>query len=231
MPTYAAILAGGVGIRLGADIPKQFVALGGRPVIDYSLEAFSASDLIDEIIVVVAADHRETVAEIVDAGGYTKVSAIVDGGRTRFDSTGAALAHVDQREGLILIHDAARPFLPQETIAGCVEALDRYDAVATVVESPDTIVALSEDRQHIDSTLDRDSLRRLQTPQAFRLGVLNRAFERARNDPQLLATDDFTLVRRYLPESTTTFITGDARTIKITEPEDLIIAEAFLAAH
>jgi len=229
MPTFAVILAGGVGVRLGAGIPKQFVSLGGRPIIDYSLEAFSESALVDEIIVVVAADHRAVVADLVADRGYAKVSALVDGGKTRFDSTGAALTHVSGREGRILVHDAARPFLPQETISGCVAALDAFDAVATVVESADTIVKLDGARAYIESTLDRDSLRRLQTPQAFRLDVLAQAFDLARNDPGFLATDDFTLVRRYLPGASTTFINGSARTFKITEPEDLIIAEAFLA--
>lgn len=229
MPTYAVILAGGVGVRLGAGVPKQFVALGGRPILDYSLEAFSGSDLIDEIIVVVAADHRATVANLVADRGHAKVSALVDGGKRRFDSTGSALAHLGSREAFVLIHDAARPFLPQETIVGCVKALADFDAVATVVESPDTIVRLNDTQDSIEETLERDNLRRLQTPQAFRLEVLNQAFALASNDPDLLATDDFTLVRRYLPEAAATFIEGSAQTFKITEPEDLIIAEAFLA--
>lgn len=230
MPTIAVILTGGVGVRLGAGMPKQFVTLGGRPIIDYSLEAFSTSDLIDEIVVVVAAEHRQTVADLVDDRGFKKVSALVDGGKTRFDSTGAALAHLSGFSGNVLVHDAARPFLPQETISGCIEALASFDAVATVVESPDTIVTLDDSRRSIESTLDRDSLRRLQTPQAFRLDVLAQAFDLARKDPGFLATDDFTLVRRYLPDASTTFIAGSARTIKITEPEDLIIAEALLAS-
>jgi len=230
MPTIAVILAGGVGVRLGAGIPKQFVQLGGRPIIDYSLEAFCGSELIDEVIVVVAPEHRQTVADLVADRGYTKVSALVDAGKTRFDSTGAALAHFAGRPGRILVHDAARPFLPEETIAGCVKALDDFDAVATVVESADTIVKLDDSRSHIESTLDRDSLRRLQTPQAFRLDILTQAFDLAGHDKGFQATDDFTLVMRYLPTASTTFIDGSARTFKITEPEDLIIAEAFLAA-
>ena len=229
MPTYAVILAGGAGVRLGAGIPKQFVDLGGRPIIDYSLEAFCGSDLIDEVIVVMAPEHRGTVAGLVADRGYTKVSALVDGGETRFDSTGAALTHLAGREGRILIHDAARPFLPQETIAACVKALEDFDAVATVVDSADTIVVLDDAHQRIESTLDRDSLRRLQTPQAFGLDTLVKAFDLARHDKGFLATDDFTLVRRYLSDASTTFIDGSARTFKITEPEDLIIAEAFLA--
>ncbi|MGZ5367877.1 MAG: 2-C-methyl-D-erythritol 4-phosphate cytidylyltransferase [Aeromicrobium sp.] len=229
MPTYAVILAGGVGARLGAGLPKQFVDLGGRPIIDYSLEAFCGSDLIDEVIVVLAPEYRGTVSGLVVDRGYKKVSALVDGGKTRFESTGAALDHVAGREGRILVHDAARPFLPQETIAGCVKALDDFDAVTTVVDSADTIVVLDDTHQHIESTLDRGRLRRLQTPQAFRLGILAQAFVLASDDEGFLATDDFTLVRRYLPDVSTTFIEGSAKTFKITEPEDLIIAEAFLA--
>ncbi|MEO6471838.1 MAG: 2-C-methyl-D-erythritol 4-phosphate cytidylyltransferase, partial [Aeromicrobium sp.] len=203
---------------------------GGRPILDFSLEAFSRAQAIDDIIIVVADDHRQRVADIVAERAYGKVSALVTGGVKRFDSTHAALTHLAGKDGHVLVHDAARPFLQQETISGCVEALQTFDAVATVVDSPDTIVMLDESRVSIERTLDRDSLRRLQTPQAFRLGVLAKAVDLARRDPELKSTDDFTLVQHYLPEASTTFIDGDARTFKVTTPEDLIIAEAFLAA-
>ena len=229
MSTYAVILAAGVGTRMGADVPKQFVRIGGRAIIDYSLSAFSHADEIDEIIVVVGPSHRQTVAVLVEAGSYTKVSALVDGGVTRFESTACALQHLRDRDGFVLVHDAARPFLPQATIAGCVTALASYDAVATVVDSPDTIVQLDDARTAISSTLDRDGLKRLQTPQGFRLATLRTAVERAAADPDLRSTDDFTLVQRYVAEASTTFIEGDSRTFKITRPEDLVVAEAFAA--
>lgn len=230
MPAIAVVLAGGVGTRLGAGTPKQFVRLGDRLILEHSLATFSDSDLIDEVIVVTEPTHRDRVASIVEEGRHHKVSAIVDGGRTRLDSTAAAVACLADREGVVLVHDAARPFLPESTIAALINALTSYDAVATVVETADTIVVLDNERRSIVETLDRESLRRLQTPQGFRLDVLRHAMELASLDPAVQATDDFSLVRRFAPEATTTFVQGDLRTIKITTPEDLVVAEAFLSA-
>lgn len=230
MSTYAVILAGGVGSRLGADVPKQFVEIGGRPMLNYSLDAFSAAAAIDEIVVITAAAYRRTVEEIVAAGSYTKVTFIVDGGATRADSTAAALQVLSGRDGCVLIHDAARPFLPQQTIEECIAQLAHVDAVATVVASPDTVVRLDAAGTTIESTLDRDRLRWLQTPQGFRLPVLAAAFDAAGSKREFQATDDFTIVRHFLPATSTSIVVGAAQTFKITSADDLLTARALHAA-
>jgi 2-C-methyl-D-erythritol 4-phosphate cytidylyltransferase len=226
MTTTAVVLAGGTGRRLGLEGPKQLATVGGRPILTRAIAAFDAAPQIDDILVVMAPGHL-AAAELA-AGPYPKVTGVVAGGESRTDSTLCALSALADRPAgaRVLFHDAARPFVDGRIIADCVTALDRAEAVAVAVPSSDTVVVVEGDR--VAEMPRRDSLRRFQTPQGFRLGTIRTAYERALADPGFAAnppTDDCGVVHRYLPDVPIVVVPGSERNIKITHPVDLIVAE------
>jgi 2-C-methyl-D-erythritol 4-phosphate cytidylyltransferase len=180
---------------------------------------------------VMAPGHADHAREVLALGGYRKVAGIIEGGKTRPESTRRAIAALGPAECKVLFHDAARPLLDQATIAGCVRALDTYDAVGVAVPTSDTIVVVEDGR--MTGMPHRDSLRRCQTPQGFRLSVIRKAHELALADPafaDLTATDDCGVILRYLPDVPVAVVPGSERNIKITYPGDLSIAEVLLSA-
>ena len=228
----AAVLAGGVGARMGASSPKQLLPLEGRPIIEHSIAAFEASPEVDEIVVLMVAEYVGRVEDLVAEAGFTKVSKVVPGGATRTQTSYAALSVMSTAPDtdLVLLHDAARPLIRPTTIAACVSALDRAGAVGVAVPSADTVVRVTQghDGEVIAQTPDRSTLRRMQTPQGFRLGVVRRAYELAMADPTLVATDDCGVVLRYLPEEDVRIVPGEESNIKVTNPGDVEIAETLL---
>jgi 2-C-methyl-D-erythritol 4-phosphate cytidylyltransferase len=182
---------------------------------------------VDDILVVMAASHAQQVRTLLAAGGYAKLSKVIDGGPNRTESTRRAIAELGEDECDVLFHDAARPLVSQQTIAACVAALADHRAVGVAVPSPDTIAVISDGA--MTAIPRRDSLARCQTPQGFRLSVIRRAYRLADADPhfgELPATDDCGIVLRYLPELGVHVVPGSDRNIKITYPRDLAIAEA-----
>ena len=231
----AAVLAGGVGSRVGGPLPKQLLSLAGRTILERSIAAFCTAPEVDEVVVVMVADHVAEAEKIVAEGGHGKVSRIVPGGASRSESSRAALRAVRDRadDDLLLLHDAARPLVSGRTIAACVAELAEAGAVGVAVPSSDTVVRVAADahgREVIDSVPDRSGLRRMQTPQGFRLGVVRRAYERAFADPAFVATDDCGVVLRYLPEEPVRIVPGEESNIKVTHPGDLAVAETLLRA-
>jgi 2-C-methyl-D-erythritol 4-phosphate cytidylyltransferase len=232
MRMVAVVLGGGTGQRLGAGIPKQLLTLGGQTLIERCVAAFEQAPQIDEILVVMARGHTEPVRAMLAGGGYPKVTAVIEGGATRPDSTRAALAAVGPGGGRgecgVLLHDAARPLVDQRIIADCVAALRVHQAVGVAVPASDTIVVVSEDGVML-SVPRRETLQRCQTPQCFRLSVIARAHELAAADPDYTPTDDCGVVLRYLPGVPVHTVPGSERNIKITYPHDLAVAEALLS--
>jgi 2-C-methyl-D-erythritol 4-phosphate cytidylyltransferase len=219
----AVVLAGGVGRRLGGPAPKQLIEVAARPILAYSIEAFDATPDIDEVIVVMAPGHEDDAAAI--ARPFAKVRSVISGGDSRTESTLRAMdilaaAPDDAR---VLFHDAARPFVDDAIIGRCIEALHAYDAVAVAVPTADTVVEVANDQ--VVAMPPRDTLRRFQTPQAFRLGTLRQAYDLALADPSFTATDDCGVVHRYLPDVPIRVVAGDERNLKVTHPLDLVIAE------
>jgi 2-C-methyl-D-erythritol 4-phosphate cytidylyltransferase len=222
--TVAVVLAGGVGTRVGLGIPKQLLKIAGKPVIAHTLALFEAAPEVDEVIVLMTPGYVEDVQEIVADGGFEKVSRVIEGGATRNESTRNALEALGSDECNVLFHDAVRPLLSQSIIAACVEALRDAEAVDVVIPSADTIVEVDDHGVVVDIP-DRSRLRRGQTPQGFRLSTIRRAYELAWQDPAFTATDDCTVVLRYLPEVEIRVVDGNEANIKITAPVDLFIAD------
>lgn len=220
--TVAVLLAGGTGSRTGLDLPKQLVEVGGRPVLEHSLRTLHDHPAVDEVLVVMAADHLEAARAVV--AGYPRVSAVIPGGATRTASTLAALAHLDDTDVLLLLHDAARPLLTARIVTDCVTALERYGAVATAVASTDTVFEVGPD-DTLTGVPARDGLRRAQTPQGFRADVLRRAYAAAADDPGFVATDDCSVVHRYLPDEPVAVVAGDEANLKVTTALDLVLVE------
>ncbi|NRQ51261.1 SDR family NAD(P)-dependent oxidoreductase [Aeromicrobium stalagmiti] len=231
----AVILAGGTGTRVGLSIPKQLIKIAGKTIIEHTIAAFQASSLIDEIVILMTPGHLDPVRAIVQNGGYDKVSQIVEGGQTRNESTSRALEALGTEECNVLFHDAVRPLVSQTIIGDVVAALATHEAVDTAIPSADTIVQVHDtpagETETIEDVLQRHLLRRGQTPQAFRLSVIRQAYELAWKDPGFTATDDCTVVLRYLPDVPIAVVMGHERNMKVTEPIDVYIADKLFQLH
>jgi 2-C-methyl-D-erythritol 4-phosphate cytidylyltransferase len=225
----AVILAGGTGTRVGLSIPKQLIKIAGKTIIEHTIATFQASPVVDEIVILMTPGHLDPVRAIVQNGGYSKVTQIVEGGQTRNESTSRALEALGTQECNVLFHDAVRPLVSQTIISDVVEALGTHQAVDTAIPSADTIVQVHDDPDAspdlIEDVLQRHLLRRGQTPQAFRLSVIREAYRLAWQDPNFTATDDCTVVLRYLPEVPIAVVMGHERNMKVTEPIDVYIAD------
>jgi 2-C-methyl-D-erythritol 4-phosphate cytidylyltransferase len=221
----AVLLAGGVGTRVGLDIPKQLIKIAGRPIMEHTLAALDAHPVVDEIIVLMAQGHLDAVHAIIRNGGYSKVTQVLEGAETRNETTLRAInALPADEEANLLFHDAVRPMVTARIITECFEALDKYDAVDTAIPSADTIVELADDGT-IAAIPPRARLRRGQTPQCFKASVIRRAYAEAAKDPNFEATDDCTVVLRYTPDVPIGIVAGDDRNMKVTEPIDVYIAD------
>ncbi len=226
MKVVAVLLAGGSGSRMGGEKPKQFLVVKGRTILEWSIEAFSQHEGVDEVCIVSRADYVDDVKGIVQKGNYTKVRHVLAGGKERYDSSLAAIrAYSDETEEVrLLLHDAVRPLVTQRIITDCIEALNRYEAVDVAIPTTDTIIQVDEEGV-ICQTPPRPTLRNVQTPQGFRLPTIRRAYELALQDPAFQTTDDCGVVFRYLPDVPIKVIEGDTRNIKVTYPQDLLLME------
>ena len=224
----AVLLAGGIGERAGLGMPKQFAQLRGRTILEHSLAALHDHPRISGVLVVMATGFTDA-AQVVTAG-YPGVLGVIEGGASRSDSTVRALDWL-AASGLhddVLIHDAARPLVTADTIDRCIEALESAEAVGVAVPSTDTIFRTDASGVIVEVP-PREVLWRAQTPQGFRLATLRAAYDAALADPDFVATDDCSVVRRYLPDVPVVVVLGDERNMKVTGPLDLAIAERLLA--
>ena len=227
LPTVAVILAGGTGQRVGLSLPKQLIKVAGKPVMQQTIETFESSDVVDEIIIMMAPGYVAEAEKIVAAAGCTKVTQVLAGGQTRSETTTMALAAIGDRECNLLVHDAVRPFVDHGIISSCVAALANYEAIDVAIPSADTIIAVDhvDGDELIANVPARDKLRRGQTPQGFRASVLRRAYELAVDDPGFTATDDCGVVLKYLPEIPIFVVPGSENNFKVTHPIDVYLAD------
>ena len=223
LATCAVVLAGGTGTRVGPGLPKQLIKVADKTIIEHTLDVLQSCDVIDELYVVMSVAHIDLLSELLGSR-YSKLHRILPGGATRSDSTRAALAALGERECKVLLHDAVRPFVDDRILGDCVRALDHDDAVNVVIESSDTIVEISPDGAVV-ATPDRSRLRRVQTPQGFLLSTVREAYRVAAEANFSGATDDCSVVLRFMPGTRIATVDGSEENIKITRPLDLIIAD------
>jgi 2-C-methyl-D-erythritol 4-phosphate cytidylyltransferase len=225
MSVFVLIPAAGMGRRMGATVNKQYLPLNGRPILGHTIALFDQHPLIDKIYVITPADEFELCRrEVLEPGNFHKVQNLVPGGAERQDSVrNGLLACAAGPDDIVLIHDGVRPLLQPALIDRLVTEVQERGACLVGVPVKDTIKQVVDGR--IEGTPDRSGLWQAQTPQAFRYGQILEAYQRAQQDG-FRGTDDASLVERL--GQPVTVIAGSYRNIKLTTPEDLLLARAFL---
>lgn len=219
----AIIVAAGKGRRFGSDKPKQFIEIEGKPVVIYTLEKFEGCPLIDKIILVLPAEEIEDFQETAAKFELTKLWKIVAGGSTRSESVRSGIKEIESEiVEIVAVHDGARPLVTSEEIKATIEKAGETGAACLAAAVNDTIKEVFNGK--IIKTIDRSNLRRALTPQAFRYELIQKAF--APDNFEETATDECFLVEKMGVEIA--FVDGSAKNIKITTPEDLILAESLL---
>lgn len=224
----AIVLAAGQGRRMGTKVQKQYLEILGFPVLYYSLKAFQESEVIDEIILVTGVDEIESCQkEFVEKYNLTKVTKVIVGGKERYDSVYNGLQCVSEDTSYIFIHDGARPMLNQEIIANGFESVMMHKATVAGVPSKDTVKIVDGDTFAVD-TPNRSHVWNIQTPQIFEVNLLKEAYENMMKESHHQVTDDAMVVETYMNHKVKVY-EASYTNIKITTPEDLKIAEIFLA--
>ena len=230
MQTIAVILAGGSGLRMNPDLPKQFMTIAGKPVIQYSIEAFLSPDLIDKLIIVCHPDYFDLIPEI-PLGKGVEVHQIA-GGNSRNDSTENALRLIREllpdEDAVLMIHDAARPNVSQNTLKSLIGKMKSTRTVVPVSGLKDTIYSLDK-QGNFDGLMDRDKLVKAHTPQVFQLSVLEKAYQMRSQSGKTEFTDDVSIVHHFLPQLEIVFVEDDPWNIKLTVPRDLMLMESLLS--
>lgn len=218
---YAIILAGGKGLRFGNTTPKQFLTLKNKPLIIWTLEAFNSMKSIDYIIVVSPEEYLVTIKTLISEHTITKVIQTIKGGATRQESSyNAVMSNNFNSDDILLIHDAARPFISDEIINNCIDETKKYGAAGVYVSAIDTITEIEDG--FVKSIPPRKNLYYAQTPQSFKYTIIKRAHEKALQNPQNTFTDDVSLVLGT--GCKVKKIEGDYNNIKITNPQDFELA-------
>jgi 2-C-methyl-D-erythritol 4-phosphate cytidylyltransferase len=221
MSVWAVLAAAGRGERLGSDRPKAFARLGGRPLLAESLERLEESGWIDAIVIAAPPDWEEPSILVAEEIAATKVSSAVTGGESRSESVRLALAEVPEEAAVVLVHDAARPLLPEAVIERVLTPLSEgWDGVVPAVPLADTVKRIEGER--VVETLPRDDLVAVQTPQAFLADTLRRAV----GGDVSSATDCASLVEAQ--GGRVKVVEGDSRLLKITDADDLALVESWL---
>ncbi len=221
----ALIPAAGMGRRMGRAVAKQFLPLGDKPMLAHTLLAFQRSTDVDEIIPILSEDDMEhCLRDVIEAFHITKVKTLVVGGRERQDSVYNGINRLEKDAAVVLVHDGVRPFVTAAMIKECVDRARKGECVAVGVPLKDTIKEVGDDGS-VRRTLERSRLWAIQTPQAFPAKVLKKAYEECYKK-KIVGTDDAMLAERA--GNRVRVIMGSYENIKITTPEDLVLAEEIL---
>lgn len=221
----AVFPAAGQGRRMQTGINKIFLRLSDKPILIHTLLAFSRCSEIDNLIISVASDEVRTVERLLKTVPHLKPYKVIVGGSERQYSIANALKVIDEMTDIVLVHDAARPLISTEVISRTVASAREHGSGVVAVRATNTIKIAGDD-MIIQSTPDRDHVWSIQTPQGFTKDIIMRAYAKAEAE-NYLGTDDSCLVER-LDDVDVHLVEGDFSNIKITTPEDMIIAEAFL---
>jgi 2-C-methyl-D-erythritol 4-phosphate cytidylyltransferase len=228
MRIHALLLAAGDGNRFGADIPKQFIRLAGEQILQRSLRTIAAA-AVDRIVVVAHPNWMDETRAVVEATALPVPTTVVAGGATRNESTRNGLAALDAApDDVVVVHDAVRPLVPVEVLRRAIDPVvaGLADSTDAVIPSADTLVIV--DGGAVVEIPDRARYRRGQTPQVFRYGILAQAYATAVAVGDLSATDDCSLVLRYVPGARVLAVQGDEVNLKITTRVDLVLADRML---
>jgi 2-C-methyl-D-erythritol 4-phosphate cytidylyltransferase len=226
MRVIALIPAAGMGKRMGAGINKQYLQLAGMPILAHTLRVFEQAPFVDHVCLIIPDDEIAYCREkVVDRYGVTKVLSIVPGGKERQHSVLNGLRAADYLadDDVVIIHDGVRPFVTHQVLERSVEVAGNHDGALVAVPVKDTVKVVKEGA--VLETPPRESLWLAQTPQTFRYGIIRDAHERAEREGYL-GTDDSSLVERL--GGSVRIVAGDYGNFKITTPEDLVLAEAYL---
>lgn len=216
----ALIVAGGKGLRMGSELPKQFLPIGGKPVLMHTLEAFHRFDKRMQLILVLPREQQGFWRELCEMHGFNIRHEIADGGETRFHSVKNGLALINGIGGMVGVHDGVRPFVSQEVIARCFREAAVRKAVIPVINVVETVRHLTGSGSE---TVNRNDYKLVQTPQVFDVDLLRRAYEQEFTP---LFTDDASVVEAMgVPVH---LVEGNRENIKITTPFDLKVASALL---
>jgi 2-C-methyl-D-erythritol 4-phosphate cytidylyltransferase len=222
MKKYVIIVAGGNGSRMNSSIPKQFLLLKGKPVLYYAINTFLQTFDDCKIILVLPEEHIAAGQEIIDAFfDYNRIEIVI-GGRTRFHSVQNGLAKVDDEESVIFVHDAVRPMVSSALIYRCLAAVIELGTAIPVIDCKDSVRIINEEG---NEAIERNSIKLVQTPQAFHGKILLPAFN---IDYKEKFTDEASVVEAFGLK--VSLVEGEDENIKITKPTDLIIAESILSA-
>lgn len=216
MKKIVIIPSGGKGLRLGTVIPKQYVKVNNKELIAYTIDVFEQCDEIDEIVVAAQKDYFDLLNEIIKKYSFRKVLKIVEGGKERQDSVYNALSSLSaNNRDLILVHDAARPLLPQDVLLNALQSAENFDNVVVGIKAKDTLIKGSDS---VLSYVDRSEIFYAQTPQIFRYGILKSAMEKAIKKG-FLGTDESMLVHKASYK--VKIVEGSVFNFKVTTKDDL----------
>ena len=222
MDRYAILVAGGKGLRMGSDIPKQFLPLRGRPVLMHTIDVFRRTYPDIHIILVLPREQQDYWRQLCGQHDYDVEVCVADGGETRFHSVRNGLSQIpDGARGVVGVHDGVRPFVSPETIRRCFEAAEEYGAVVPVVPVVETVRQVLADGSSM--TVDRNAYRLVQTPQTFDIQLLKKAYGQP-FDP--FFTDDASVVEAM--GHLIKLVEGNNENIKLTNPADLKLAEGMV---
>ncbi|NLP27240.1 MAG: 2-C-methyl-D-erythritol 4-phosphate cytidylyltransferase [Clostridia bacterium] len=220
----ALIVAAGKGKRMGSEISKQFLSLKGKPLLYYTIKAFSQCTKIDSIVLVLSKEAIDfTRKEIVERYDFKKVSSLVEGGKERQESVYNGLKAIGNCN-IVAIHDGARPFVTTDIIETGISYAESFGASACGVKTKDTIKVVNEEGFSV-TTPDRNTLMAVQTPQCFKYELIRQCHEKAALE-EYLATDDTMIVEKY--GQRVYLYEGDYKNIKVTTPEDMLLGERIL---
>ncbi len=224
----AVVLAGGVGARVGGNLPKQLLPLAdGKTILEHSVDAFDEADCVDEVCIVMHPDYICEAENMLEANNWTKVRHIIPGGKERWESSVNAIRKYQEvlsadefLKANILLHDAARPFVSQRIISDVCEALKEHEAVVVAIPSTDTVYEMQNGC--VARIPNRSTIMRAQTPQAFRLSLIAEAYAvETQYIASVQATDDCGVVHKNLPNIPIHIVLGEEQNKKITFKEDI----------